>query len=408
MRKIVLFSAAFPPEPIVSAKISYDIAKELSKNNIVTVVHPCPSRPLQFQFVKKIEDFPFKVKVVDSYTCPESRLFGRIRETFSFGQKCKTYIKHNHNEIDIIYMNAWPLLAQFLILSTAKKYDIKVIAHVQDIYPESYTNKLPTPIKQFLHWLLFPIDKYILKNSFYIIAISENMKKYLMETRLIQPNKISVVANWQDENEFHNFHLGSKETTSPKNLTFMYLGNIGPVAGVEFLIESFAESKLSNAKLVIAGSGSMKEHCQNLSLKYADSIIEFVDVPSGKVPEIQNKADVMLLPIRKGAAMSSIPSKLPAYMFSQKPIIASVDADSDTADSIHKSGCGWVVEPENKNQLIALFKTIYEECHELRAVKGMNGFNFAMERFSKKNNLQKIVSIIETPDIINSKHMRTS
>lgn len=395
MRKIVIFSGAFPPEPIVSAKISYDIAEELSKNNIVTVLCPNPSRPLEFKFVTKAENLPFKVKVVDSYTCPESRLFGRIRESISFGKSCKTFIEHNHNEIDVIYMNAWPIFAQFLILRTAKKYQIKVIAHVQDIYPESYTNKLPTPIKQFFHWLLFPIDKYILKTSFHIVAISENMKKYLMETRLVQPNKMSVVANWQDENEFHNFHLESKKTANPRNLTFMYLGNIGPVAGVEFLIESFGESKLSNAKLVIAGSGSMKEYCQNLSLKYVDSIIEFIDVPAGKVPEIQNQADVMLLPVRKGAAMSSIPSKLPAYMFSKKPIIASVDADSDTAYSILKSGSGWVIEPENKGQLISLFKSIYENNQESRVIKGVNGFNFAIEKFSKKSNLQKIVSIIE-------------
>jgi len=397
--KILIFSAAFPPEPIVSAKISYDLAEELSKNNIVTVVCPNPSRPLGFKFVKKIESLPFKVTVLDSYTCPESRLFGRIRESISFGRKCKTFIEQNQNEIDEIYMNAWPLFAQFFILSTANKRNIKVIVHIQDIYPESFTNKLPTPIKQLFYWLLFPIDKYILKKSFHIVAISENMKKYLMKTRHVQPNKFSVVANWQDENEFHNFHLENKKTVNPGNLTFMYLGNIGPVAGVEFLIESFAESKLSNAKLVVAGSGSMKEYCQNLSLKYTDSIIEFIDVPAGKVPEIQNQADVMLLPVKKGAAMSSIPSKLPAYMFSKKPIIACVDSDSDTADSIHKSGCGWVIEPENKAQLVALFKTMNEDDQESRAIKGTNGFNFAIEKFSKKLNLRKIISIVETPII---------
>lgn len=403
MRKIVIFSAAFPPEPIVSAKISYDLAEELSRNNTVTVVCPNPSRPLGFEFVRKFKNLPFVIEVIDSYTCPKSWLLGRIWESISFGLKCKEFIKSNYIEIDVIYMNAWPIFAQYLILSAAKKYQIKVIAHVQDIYPESYTNKLPSPFKQFFYELLLPIDKFILKNAFHILAISEKMKDYLMRTRIVQSNKISVVTNWHDENEFLNFQKKSKKITNTGNLTFMYLGNIGPVAGVEFLVESFAESKLSNAKLVVAGAGSMKEYCKNLSLKYTESIIEFIDVPDGKVPEIQNQADVMLLPVKKGAAMSSIPSKLPAYMFSKKPIIACVDADSDTADSIQKSGGGWVIEPENKYQLIALFKAINEDEQESRVAKGVNGFNFAMENFSKRTNLQKIVSIIETSISINSK-----
>lgn len=37
--------------------------------------------------------------------------------------------------------------------------------------------------------------------------------------------------------------------------TFMYLGNIGPVAGVT-LIRSFAEAALPDAQLVIAGDGT--------------------------------------------------------------------------------------------------------------------------------------------------------
>lgn len=392
--KIIIFSALFPPEPVVSAKISYDIAAELSKNNVVSVVCPKPSRPLGFEFNKKFDNASIFVNQMDSYTCPKSKLLGRIRESFSFGKKSKEFIETNHENIDIIYMNAWPLFAQFLIMKSAKKFHIKVIAHVQDIYPESHANKFSEPIKHFFQWFLLPIDKYVLKNAFHIIAISEKMKEYLMETRKIQSNKISVVKNWQDENEFLNFQQENKGITYSGKLTFMYLGNIGPVAGIELLIESFAEAKLSGAKLIVAGSGSMKEHCQNLSLKYNNVDIRFIDVPDGKVPEIQNMSDVMLLPIKKGAALSSIPSKLPAYMFSKKPILACVDADSDTADSILESGCGWVIEPDNKKQLIDMFKSISNDNQESRAKKGENGFKYAMQRFSKTNNLKKITDLI--------------
>jgi glycosyltransferase involved in cell wall biosynthesis len=394
VKKIVIISAVFPPEPIVSAKISFDLATELSKNNDVTVVCPRPSRPFGFNFGNKEEGTSFKVNVVDSYTYPESNLLGRVRESLSFGLKCKTFIEKNKREIDIIYMNAWPLISQSIILSTALKSNIQVITHIQDIYPESYINNLPGLLKCFFQRLLLPIDKYVLKNSSHILAISEKMKDYLINTRFLESSNITVVTNWQDENDFVNFHHEKNEIQNSDKLTFMYLGNIGPVAGVEFLIESFAEAKLPGSKLIVAGSGSMKEYCRNQSLRYADSEIEFIDVPAGKVPEIQDLADVMLLPVRKGAAFSSIPSKLPAYMFSKKPIVGCVDKNSDTADSIINSECGWVIEPENKMQLIELFNLIYAESSESRVRKGENGYRYAMEKFSKVNNLKKITELL--------------
>ena len=122
--------------------------------------------------------------------------------------------------------------------------------------------------------------------------------------------------------------------------------------------------------------------------------VSFVDVQNGMVPEIQGSANVMLLPIKKGAASSSIPSKLPAYMFSKKPIIASVDMDSDSARVINEAKAGWVIEPENLDILIdAMREASLTKKSELE-LKGENGFNYAMKNLSKKNNLKQLVNYI--------------
>ena len=394
MKNVLIISAAFPPEPIVSAQISHALAQELSGSNNVTVLCPQPTRPSGFNFKCSTYEYPFRRIVLDSYTCSESRLLGRIWESYSFGRACQHYIKTNHQNINLIYVNAWPLLSQFFIVKAAKKFNLRLILHLQDIYPESLTNKMPVILKGFLQKLLLPIDQYILTNSSHTIAISYNMKRYLHESRKLKEDSITVVANWQNESEFIGLERKNEKESISEQFTFMYLGNIGPIAGIEFLIECFAEANLPGIRLIIAGSGSRKESCQKLSLKFPDSKIEFWDVPDGKVHEIQSQADVMLLPVKKGAAMSSIPSKLPAYMFSKKPILACVESDSDTAFSILKSGCGWVIEPENKRQLIDMLKSICKESKESRKVKGVNGFNYAMSRFTKTINLKKITDLI--------------
>jgi len=405
---ILLISSVFPPEPVVSANISFELAGTLSKITKVTVITPKPTRPLGFVF-----DKPWKTNnnfshiILNSYTYPKSKIIGRMIESYSFGKHASDYIKCNHIKIKCIYIKAWPLLAQYLITKTAKKYSIPTVIHIQDIYPESLSHRIPL-FENLIQKLLLPIDIYVLKNVSKVVTISKNMHDILTKTRKINTKKLYIIENWQDENKFIDFQEDSivnyKNTNLNNAFTFMYLGNIGPVAGVEFLIEAFVVANIINSQLIIAGSGSQKNECISLSKQHKNAKIEFMDVPSGNVPEVQSKADVMILPVRKNAAMSSIPSKLSAYMFSKKPIIACVDKKSDTAIAIDKANCGWVIEPEDISSLAYTMKIASSLSRSKLFNMGQSGFAYAMEKYSKRNNLRKLENlVIETAGLVNNK-----
>lgn len=397
MKKILILSCVFPPEPVVSANLSLDIATALEENSYsVTVISPKPTRPLGFKFdTQNKRKYSFKHIVLDSYTYPESKLFGRMKESYSLGIAFAKYIKQNHHAIDVIYQNTWPLFSQLFVINVAKKYNIPVITHVQDIYPESLTNKLPLVISSIIYKFLLPLDKKILSNSNKVICISENMKKQLSVSRNLRENKFTIVTNWQNEQDFINYKNNSQlKTHGNQEFVFMYLGNNGPVAGVEFLIESFFKANISNSKLIIAGSGSKTNDCKKLAKKLDLKNVDFIEVPEGKVPEIQDLADVMLLPVKKNGAYSSIPSKLPAYMFSGKAIIGSLDLDSDAAKAIIDADAGIIVEPENHEQLIKAMREMADSSNEKIKEKGENAFNYAMKNFSKTEGVRKIINII--------------
>ena len=127
--------------------------------------------------------------------------------------------------------------------------------------------------------------------------------------------------------------------------------------------------------------------------------IEFCEVPFVHVPATQDKADVMCLPIKKGFASSSIPSKLPAYMFSAKPIICCADLDSDTVSCINEAKAGWTIEPEKVSLLTQKFIEVsLIEKSKLESM-GMKGFEYSIANFSRGMNLKKLadacISVIE-------------
>jgi glycosyltransferase involved in cell wall biosynthesis len=391
---ILLVSSIFPPEPVVSANLTKDLAVALTDKWKVRVITPRPSRPLGFLFNENtIENAKYERIVLNSFIYPESKFPGRMRESYSFGRHAADYIRKNKIDIQCIYVNAWPLLAQYLIVKASRKYSIRTVLHVQDIYPESMLGKLPL-LKNFFLRLLLPIDKYVLKNTHRVVTISPMMKKLLIEKRGIDERKVDVIYNWQNEDLFLDYKKTAKTENKRSSFTFMFLGSLSKTAAVHDVISAFKMSCLGNSRLVIAGNGAEKDFLISMANKQEGLNIEFWDAPMAKVPEIQDKADVLILSLKKGAAQFALPSKLPAYMFSEKPIIACAEEESDTAKAIIKANCGWVIVPED---IVALSEAMIavKALPEDELLKyGKNGFDYALENYSKKNNLNKIVTLI--------------
>lgn len=392
---ILVVTALFPPEPLVSANLSFDIANELSKNNEVVVLSPKPTRPMGIKFSDDIIAYNFKHIVVNSYTHPKSEVFGRLRESYSFGKKIKEYIDMRYEDIKIIYANTWPIFAQLYLVKVASKYKIPLVLHIQDIYPESISSKIPF-LGNILDKILIPLDKKILKESTSIITISNRMRDYLISTRNINKNKVLVVRNWQNDDSFLKIRNSNIDKVEKDNkFIFMYVGSISPSSRVDLIIHSFVKANLSEAKLIVAGSGSDKIRCIEIAKTYNNENIEFDEVSSDEIPNFQSRADVLILSLKKNMARTALPSKLTAYMFSGKPIIASIDLDSEVSEIIKKSNCGFVVEPENENKLSECFINVFNKDKKELIIIGEQSFNCAISFFSKRYNLSKIIENIE-------------
>lgn len=401
-KKILMACGVFWPEPIVSAGLMKDLASALATEYDVTVLCPMPTRPMGFK-VPEFSDagFPFKIVRVNSFASPQSALIGRFRESYSNGEAVVKYIEEHNGEFDFVYNDSWHLFGRGLITKACKKYGIPYITPVQDIYPESITSKLPNikPLKWLVNKILMPLDLYCLNNAKLIHTNSEKMMQDLMMSRGLAGDKFVVVRNWQNEQDFLDYAAKRTEKKVNALFTFMYLGNVGPLAGVDTLFDALKIVNLPNARLVVAGSGSAKASLQEKAKEYSNCNIEFWEVPAGMVPATQDIADVMCLPVKKGFALSSVPSKLPAYMFSKKPVLAAVDAISDTAECIRLSKGGWVAEPEDPASIAKCMREAYSTSKEDLATIGKNGFDHAIARFSKGVNLKVLVdackSVIE-------------
>jgi hypothetical protein len=98
--------------------------------------------------------------------------------------------------------------------------------------------------------------------------------------------------------------------------------------------------------------------------------------------------------MRKGAGLSSIPSKLMAYLFSQRPVLATVDAEGDTARCIREANCGWVGEPENVHWLADKMAEVSSIPESALSALGQQGRAYGLRHFSKTEGVTRLGATI--------------
>ncbi len=148
--------------------------------------------------------------------------------------------------------------------------------------------------------------------------------------------------------------------------------------------------------MLIAGGGSELANCQKLAGEIRKNKISFYSPwPIEKTRAVYQSADVLVLPTHRAQSIASIPSKMVRYMLSGRPIIAAALPDTELAYLVEKSGCGWIIPPDDPTRLAQAVTEAKQVGSIERNRRGLAGRDYALQNFTASTNLEKIVKIIE-------------
>lgn len=409
MRCLVV-SPVFPPEPVVSSQTSAQVAEAMADHgHEVTVLTAFPSRPAgklypgysRKPYQRQTERNGIEVVRCFSLISAESRMLSRFLENVSFGLT-SGWIALTMRRPDVLYANTWPIFATGLLVLVARLRRIPLVMSVQDVYPESLVSqKRLRPDSPLVH-LLRRIDTRIARSCHDVIVISESFATVYGEQRGVPREKLHLVPNWVDGRSVTPDADAGRRYRSERNLpadafVAVYGGNVGVAAGVETVVEAFRSlGDLPQVRLIIAGGGSNLPACRELAEQVGGQRVVFhTPYLLEENSMVLGAADVLVLPTRGNQSMASVPSKLLAYMLAAKPIIAVALPRSDLADTIERSGCGWVVEPEAPDRLAAAIREVSGLSPAELARRGQAGREFALRNFTREACLPRVVEILE-------------
>ena len=408
--RVILVTGVFPPEPMVSAQTSEQIAEELVRlGHSVLVLAPYPNRPqgVLFEGYKRALSFTsavsqgYELTYCFGFFSPKSTILSRLAENLSFGVTSGLRLLCSQSP-DVVYSNSWPIFATGIVACIARLRGIPLVISIQDIYPESLESQGRTSSRGWIFRFLQRCDRAIVRSASQVIVISERFRELYEKDRGVDPHCLHLVPNWGIDDVNHaDYGAASlfrhRLGIPPDAFVAVYAGNVGVASNAEMLVGAFAKLR-DNPRLylVIAGDGSRREACRKaVEEGPLGRVIIHTPWKTEETGPVLQMADVLLLPTKGNQSLNSVPSKLITYLLSGRPVIAAVLPESDTAIAILGSGAGWVIEPDSADLMAKTIAAASKQSKESLNRMGMAGREFARQSLTRDSNLPRIMNIVE-------------
>jgi len=310
------------------------------------------------------------------------------------------YLFRKVSRYDVIYARDYHAAAMAILPRIL--FNKRIVFEVNGLASEEQRLSANSLVRIILAKAIKKVEHLASRFSDKVIAVTPQIACYLIHDFQCTFNKIVVIGNGVNTGKFYPVHdhsvltklrkdLGIKETDT----VVIFVGNLAPWQGVEYLIQAAPElvEEVKDLKFLIVGDGVLRKKIEEEvgERRMSGYFLIAGMVEYSKIPLYINLADICVLLKRKLPSGFS-PLKLYEYMACGKPILAS---RVEGLEFIEKEGIGRLIEPDNPGEIK---KTLYEmiKNQEERINMGLRGLRLALEKFSWESKVIEIEKLLET------------
>jgi colanic acid biosynthesis glycosyl transferase WcaI len=291
-----------------------------------------------------------------------------------------------------------PLVGPLFGAALARARRARLLSVVYDIYPDvavdggSVKNGLVIAVAG-------RAERAQYRLSDRILVLSEGFRRRL-EGKGVDPQKIVTIPVWLEADEItprdRDTAWRRRHGIGPETQVVLYAGTIGLVSGGHVVIE--AAERLRDRREILflfVGDGQLRDALERAAKAARLPGVRFLPFqPREELADVQASADVSLVTLAPGRGRTSVPSKVLGYLAAARPVVASVDADCDTAETIRAARCGLVVPPGDPGPLAAALEALLADGSR-RGDMGARG-RLAFERdFGAEGALRRYAEVLE-------------
>ena len=388
--RLLIFSIQFAPEITGNAAVITGLAQALaSRGHQVTVLagtphYRLPHVPAGYLFRPFRCESRDGVKIVRCWALPKSD--GKVSKLLNYVSFTLTSFLASlfTSHPDAVLVVSPPFWLGFNALFLKALRRCPVIYNAQDLFPEAYlasgevrAGRLTRAIDCLMTRLYISCDRITVITGSFAEAIA---------AKGIDPRKIVTIPNVVDTSAvapLPRSNSFSRRWGLDDKFVVMYAGNIGYTHGTELLVEAAERLvNLENLRFLVIGGGSRQADLERQARKRRLANMKFLPTqPSESLPEMLASADILVITTKPGAGRTSFPSRIYTFLLAARPVVASVDSDSDLARLLDEADAGIVTEPGDIQALCRALETLYH-AHSTRERLAQKGREFLEDHYS--------------------------
>lgn len=232
----------------------------------------------------------------------------------------------------------------------AKLSGAKFIYHCMDIHPEigkisgEFSNSL-------LFSVLQKIDARSCRLAARVVVLSQDMAKVIRHRKHCQNVNIEIINNFNlpSFDSVDQSEISTKLAKSDGVFRLLFAGNIGRFQGLETVIDAMHNlSELSNVELIFMGEGKAVDNLRQMAGLLEGKKVKFFPHQSiGYARMMIRSADLCIVSLTPGIYQYAFPSKTMAYLGEGRPLLVSVEPESELAGFVRNEQVGITVAPED-------------------------------------------------------------
>lgn len=245
---------------------------------------------------------------------------------------------------DVSYSSFWAVKA-------AKIKGIKVVAMLQDVWPDNAVQSHLISEGSFLYKYFEMWQKSVYKNADKLICISDDMKDFII-SKGVDADKIEVIYNWGYSDDVVDIPWEENEFVKKYNLSrdkfyAIYAGNIGKMQNVEIVVNAAKELQdKGDIQFLIIGDGARREAIEEMAAGLKN-VTMFPMQPSELATHIYSAAGVNIIPLVAGGTKTAMPSKTGVVLSCGQPVIFTFGRESGLSARMEACGAGVSVDAED-------------------------------------------------------------
>jgi len=227
---------------------------------------------------------------------------------------------------------------------------VPFVFNIQDVFPDvavelgAITDRRVIAIAS---WL----ERFLYRRADAVTVLSEELRDNVAaKLRGNRPERVHVIPNFVDTERIQpavadNGYRAQYDLTG--RTVVLYAGNVGMSQSLDLVVDAARRHRdRDDVVFVINGGGSALEGIR-ASATDLDNL-RFIEMqPRERLAEVLAAGDVHLVPLKRGLARSSVPSKLYSILAAARPVLASVDPGTEVERTIERAGAGVAVAPED-------------------------------------------------------------